>query len=302
MDICPREGASGLWCRAPVRALEHSPWVLWASKGRRVLGEPAGECHAHVHVHGHASTRRALARVDGTSTLIPCRAHGITCSNHMHMHMPQATIYDAGCLALTATPRVATISIDTPNIHMIPFTALSQVRTTACTHATEHASRPQRLLTALQARRLACGHADGQPRTVYSPSDAAPHAAPARSLAWVALTMTCTSPRRILLVRSTAPSHGEWLPFRQAPEARRLPPTAWDCSPLDFLSSRSSLKVGISDLGVMGSLAGRASMHACGLWSPMAPCATGHRPTSELREWSRNCPLAQGPSMVTGTA
>lgn len=36
----------------------------------------------------------------------------------------QATIYDAGCLVLASTPAVAAISIDTPNIHMIPFHAL----------------------------------------------------------------------------------------------------------------------------------------------------------------------------------
>ena len=36
----------------------------------------------------------------------------------------QATIYDAGCLVLASTPSVETISIDTPNIHMIPFHAL----------------------------------------------------------------------------------------------------------------------------------------------------------------------------------
>ena len=33
----------------------------------------------------------------------------------------QSTIYDAGCLVLSAAPRVTSISIDTPNIHMIPF-------------------------------------------------------------------------------------------------------------------------------------------------------------------------------------
>jgi len=33
----------------------------------------------------------------------------------------QATIYDAGCLVLAAAPRVARLSIYTPNIHMIPF-------------------------------------------------------------------------------------------------------------------------------------------------------------------------------------
>jgi len=39
----------------------------------------------------------------------------------------QATIYDAGCLVLAAMPRVASISIFTPNIHMIPFTPLAQL-------------------------------------------------------------------------------------------------------------------------------------------------------------------------------
>jgi len=33
----------------------------------------------------------------------------------------QATIYDAGCLVLKAVPAVASISIFTPNIHMIPY-------------------------------------------------------------------------------------------------------------------------------------------------------------------------------------
>ena len=37
----------------------------------------------------------------------------------------QATIYDAGCLVLKAAPRVASISIFTPNIHMIPMKQLS---------------------------------------------------------------------------------------------------------------------------------------------------------------------------------
>ena len=36
----------------------------------------------------------------------------------------QATIYDAGCLALAATPDIATISIETPNLHYLPCHAL----------------------------------------------------------------------------------------------------------------------------------------------------------------------------------
>ncbi len=39
----------------------------------------------------------------------------------------QATIYDLGCLVLSALPAVASISIDTPNIHMIPFTQLKNL-------------------------------------------------------------------------------------------------------------------------------------------------------------------------------
>jgi len=36
----------------------------------------------------------------------------------------QATIYDAGCLVLTATPEVEKIQINTPNIHYLPFHSL----------------------------------------------------------------------------------------------------------------------------------------------------------------------------------
>jgi len=39
----------------------------------------------------------------------------------------QATIYDAGCLVLKALPAVQTISIYTPNMHMIPFHPLKQL-------------------------------------------------------------------------------------------------------------------------------------------------------------------------------
>jgi len=39
----------------------------------------------------------------------------------------QATIYDAGCLVLKALPSVRSISIYTPNMHMIPFHALKQL-------------------------------------------------------------------------------------------------------------------------------------------------------------------------------
>jgi len=39
----------------------------------------------------------------------------------------QATIYDAGCLVLKAVPAVQTISIYTPNMHMIPFLPLKQL-------------------------------------------------------------------------------------------------------------------------------------------------------------------------------
>lgn len=39
----------------------------------------------------------------------------------------QATIYDAGCLVLTAAPHVSSISISTPNIHMIPFHQLKDL-------------------------------------------------------------------------------------------------------------------------------------------------------------------------------
>ena len=39
----------------------------------------------------------------------------------------QATIYDAGCLVLKALPPVSTISIYTPNMHMIPFYQLKQL-------------------------------------------------------------------------------------------------------------------------------------------------------------------------------
>ena len=39
----------------------------------------------------------------------------------------QATIYDAGCLVLKALPQVKSISIYTPNIHMIPFIPLKDL-------------------------------------------------------------------------------------------------------------------------------------------------------------------------------
>jgi len=39
----------------------------------------------------------------------------------------QATIYDAGCMVLAAAPSVSTISISTPNIHMIPFNQLKDL-------------------------------------------------------------------------------------------------------------------------------------------------------------------------------
>ena len=39
----------------------------------------------------------------------------------------QATIYDAGCLVLSAVPDVARIAIDTPNLHYLPFHTLKQV-------------------------------------------------------------------------------------------------------------------------------------------------------------------------------
>jgi urate oxidase len=39
----------------------------------------------------------------------------------------QATIYDAGCMVLSAEPAIQSIDIDTPNIHYIPFSALSQL-------------------------------------------------------------------------------------------------------------------------------------------------------------------------------
>lgn len=39
----------------------------------------------------------------------------------------QATIYDAGCMVLKAVPAVQSISIFTPNIHMIPFLPLKQL-------------------------------------------------------------------------------------------------------------------------------------------------------------------------------
>merc|ERR1712070_1068815 len=39
----------------------------------------------------------------------------------------QATIYDAGCMVLSAAPQVAAISIDTPNLHYIPAKFLSSL-------------------------------------------------------------------------------------------------------------------------------------------------------------------------------
>ena len=45
----------------------------------------------------------------------------------VYSHSLQATIYDAGCLALQLLPDVETVSIYTPNVHMIPFHALKQL-------------------------------------------------------------------------------------------------------------------------------------------------------------------------------
>lgn len=39
----------------------------------------------------------------------------------------QATVYDIGCTVLSAEPQVASISIDTPNIHYIPFGQLKDM-------------------------------------------------------------------------------------------------------------------------------------------------------------------------------
>ena len=39
----------------------------------------------------------------------------------------QATIYDAGCLALKAAPELAEIDIDTPNLHYLPMKALDRL-------------------------------------------------------------------------------------------------------------------------------------------------------------------------------
>lgn len=45
----------------------------------------------------------------------------------IYSHSLQATIYDAGCLALEQLPDVESVSIYTPNMHMIPFMALKQL-------------------------------------------------------------------------------------------------------------------------------------------------------------------------------
>ena len=39
-------------------------------------------------------------------------------------HILQATIFDIGCLVLKAAKDVACISIDTPNMHYLPFKSL----------------------------------------------------------------------------------------------------------------------------------------------------------------------------------
>ena len=37
----------------------------------------------------------------------------------------QASVYDAGCMVLTALPVVDSIAIDTPNLHYLPMKALA---------------------------------------------------------------------------------------------------------------------------------------------------------------------------------
>ena len=49
----------------------------------------------------------------------------------VYSHSLQATIYDAGCLVLNLVSQVQTISIFTPNIHMIPFHQLKALNSGA---------------------------------------------------------------------------------------------------------------------------------------------------------------------------
>lgn len=45
----------------------------------------------------------------------------------VYSHSLQATIYDAGCLVLESIPTIQSVSIYTPNMHMIPFHALKSL-------------------------------------------------------------------------------------------------------------------------------------------------------------------------------